>query len=438
MAVASEPMRHPPPPALPRGPADRPSRPSWRTTWKSASPAGSSSSGWRRPAGSGARPGRLRGEPEPGMHTTIGLATGDEPERRSRGRGLARVPRPARIPTGPGRSGGLAPTRCSRSSAGAGWASCSRRSTRHSSGRSRSRCWPRSCATGAAARRRFAREARAAAAVVPRARRHDPRRRRVPRPALPGHAVRRRPVAPGAARPRRARSTLAEILRIGMQAARGPGRGPCPGAGPPRHQAGQHPAGERRRAGQAHRLRPGPGRRRRQPDPERRHRRHAPVHGPRAGPRRAGRPPRRPVQPGQRALRHVPPAGPPFRAESAMAVLRASATTAPADPRAQPRHPRLARGDRSTGCSPRTRPTGSRLGGRGGRPARARAGPRPAAHRRAPARGPRRRATRQLVARVRVRPARRQGPRRARRRLAMAAASCCCPWPAWAPRRRPG
>ena len=44
------------------------------------------------------------------------------------------------------------------------------------------------------------------------------------------------------------------------------GRGARPGPGPPRHQAGEHPAGERRRAGQDHRLRPGPRRRRRQPD----------------------------------------------------------------------------------------------------------------------------------------------------------------------------
>ena len=165
-----------------------------------------------------------------------------------------------------------------------------------------------------------------------------------------------------------------EILRIGMQAAAGPGRGARSGAGPPRHQAGQHPAGERRRAGQAHRLRPGPGRRRRQPDAERRRRRHAAVHGPRAGPRRAGRPPRRPVQPGQRPLRHVhrPPAVP--RTSTTWPSSGGSATTAPADPRAQPRGPRLAgRDHRQAARQGPGRPVP--VGRRGRRAARPVAGP---------------------------------------------------------------
>ena len=45
---------------------------------------------------------------------------------------------------------------------------------------------------------------------------------------------------------------------------RRPGRGACDGLDSPRHQAGQHPAGRRRRARQDHRLRPGPRGRRRQ------------------------------------------------------------------------------------------------------------------------------------------------------------------------------
>jgi tRNA A-37 threonylcarbamoyl transferase component Bud32 len=52
-------------------------------------------------------------------------------------------------------------------------------------------------------------------------------------------------------------------------------------------------------------FRPGPRRRRRQPDAERLHRRHTAVHGPGAGGRRAARPTQRSVQPGQRALRDV-------------------------------------------------------------------------------------------------------------------------------------
>ena len=54
---------------------------------------------------------------------------------------------------------------------------------------------------------------------------------------------------------------LTEILRIGRQVAEGLGRRAPTGADPPRHQAGQYPAGERRRTGQDHRLRPGACRR---------------------------------------------------------------------------------------------------------------------------------------------------------------------------------
>ena len=74
-------------------------------------------------------------------------------------------------------------------------------------------------------------------------------------------------------------------------------------------------------------------------DAERRGGRHAAVHGPRAGPRRGGRPPHRPVQPGQRALRHVHRPGPVPRQHEhgrAQARLRGDAQ---ADPRANPEIP---------------------------------------------------------------------------------------------------
>ncbi len=50
-----------------------------------------------------------------------------------------------------------------------------------------------------------------------------------------------------------------EILRLGIGIADGAGGGAPPRARAPRCQAGQHPFGERRRAGQDHRLRPGAG-----------------------------------------------------------------------------------------------------------------------------------------------------------------------------------
>ena len=59
---------------------------------------------------------------------------------------------------------------------------------------------------------------------------------------------------------------LAQILRIGMQIASGLAAAHCAGSGPSRHQAGQHSAGERHRAGQDHRFRPGPQHRRRPDD----------------------------------------------------------------------------------------------------------------------------------------------------------------------------
>ena len=122
-------------------------------------------------------------------------------------------------------------------------------------------------AASATARKRFIREARAAAAVS-----HDH--------VVTIHAVEDAGplpylvmqyvagiVAAGAARPDRAAGAARDPAHRHADGGRAGGRARA-GAGPPRHQAGQHPAGERRRAGQDHRLRPGPGGRRRQPDAE--------------------------------------------------------------------------------------------------------------------------------------------------------------------------
>ena len=103
-------------------------------------------------------------------------------------------------------------------------------------------------------------------------------------------------------------------------------------------------------------------------DAERRGGRHAGVHGPGAGPRRAGRSPRRPVQPGQRPLRHVY-RRPPFRGSTAVAVLRQVSDETPPPIRvAEPGRARLAGGDHrpADGEGP-GRPLPER--GRGGRPA---------------------------------------------------------------------
>ena len=124
-------------------------------------------------------------------------------------------------------------------------------------------------ATSATARRRFAREARAAAAVA-----HDH--------IVAIHAV---DATPGGLpylvmQYVSGRSLQERLERAGpLDVARGPadrdaggaraGRGARRRAGPPRRQAGEHPPGERRRARQADRLRPRPRGRRRQPDAER-------------------------------------------------------------------------------------------------------------------------------------------------------------------------
>ena len=61
-------------------------------------------------------------------------------------------------------------------------------------------------ATSGVARKRFLREAKAAAAVTPRSHRHHPRRGRGQRLAVPGDAVHRRPIAARAHRQGGARS----------------------------------------------------------------------------------------------------------------------------------------------------------------------------------------------------------------------------------------
>ena len=244
-------------------------------------------------------------------------------------------------------------------------------------GSSRSRCWPPSWPPTAAARRRFAREARAAAAVVPRA------RRRRSTPSTRGRAcpyLVMQYVAGKSLQERLDRTgplELAEILRIGMQAASGLAAAHAQGLvhrdikpanillenGVERVKLTDF--GLARAAG------------RRQPDPERRRRRHAAVHGPRAGPGRAGRPPGRPVQPGQRPLRHVHAAGRRSADRRRSAVLRRVCDESPAaDPRGQPRDPRLARRDhRPAARQGPGRPVP--VGRRGGRPARPVPGPHP-------------------------------------------------------------
>ena len=114
-------------------------------------------------------------------------------------------------------------------------------------------------ATSAAARKRFAREAKAAAAVV-----HDH--------VIPIHFVEPDGQTPFLVMPFVAGRSLQDrldergSLETQRSAAdrhanrRGAGRGPCPGPGAPRHQAGQHPARKRRRARADHRFRPGPRR----------------------------------------------------------------------------------------------------------------------------------------------------------------------------------
>ena len=172
----------------------------------------------------------------------------------------------------------------------------------------RSRCWPRSWPPAPTARTRFAREARGGRRRQPRARRRHPRASTRPT-GLPYLVMQY--VAGQSLQERLDRDGPLASTEVAAHRHAGRRRAwprPTPRGWSTATSSRPNPAGERRRAGQADRLRPGPGRRRRQPDAERRRRRHAAVHGPGAGPRRGGRPPRRPVQPRQRALRRCAPA----------------------------------------------------------------------------------------------------------------------------------
>ena len=131
--------------------------------------------------------------------------------------------------------------------------------------------------------------AQALSARGPRLRPHPARqrrpdlRRRGAAAALPGHGVHPGPDLAAEARPDRPAGSGGRAPHRRADRPR-TGRRPRARSDPPRHQAGQHPAGKRHRAErQDHRLRPGPGGRRRQPDAVGRDRRHAAVHGAGAG-----------------------------------------------------------------------------------------------------------------------------------------------------------
>ena len=96
---------------------------------------------------------------------------------------------------------------------------------------------------------------------------------------------------------------LRSILRIGIQMARGLSAAHFPGPDPSRHQAGEHPARERDRSGQDHRLRSRVHHRRAvAPDGQRRAARYAGLHVARTGVRERSRLPLGPLQPGERSL----------------------------------------------------------------------------------------------------------------------------------------
>ena len=143
------------------------------------------------------------------------------------------------------RSAGWATTRCWRFSAGAASASWCGPSTRRCTAWSPSRCWPRSW--------RHLAGAQALSARGPRLRRvrHEhvvaDLRRRGAAASLPGHGVHPGPDLAAEARPDRPAGSAGRAPHRRADRPR-PGRRPRAGADPPRHQAGQHPAGKRHRA----------------------------------------------------------------------------------------------------------------------------------------------------------------------------------------------
>ena len=215
-------------------------------------------------------------------------------------------------------------------------------------------------ATSATARKRFTREARAAAAVS-----HDHvvtihAVEEADGAALPRHAVRRRASRSRSGSTGTGRSQLDEILRIGMQAAAGLAAAHAQGLihrdvkpanillenGVERVKITDF--GLARAADDASLTQSGVGRR------------HAAVHVPGAGPREGGGPPQRPVQPGQRALRDVHrPTAVPGRRHDGRAQARLRGRRRGRSGTVNPEMPDwLAAVDR-TSCTPRTRPSGS-------------------------------------------------------------------------------
>ena len=194
-------------------------------------------------------------------------------------------------------------------------------------------------ATCGAARQRFLREARAAAAVV---HEHVVGVFAVVESAglpflvmeyVPGRSLQDRLDKHGPL-------SLPEVLRIGMQTAAGLAAAHAQGLVHRDVKPANILLEERRRAGAADRLRPGPRRGRRRDDPQRRGGRDPALHGPRAGSRRDDRSSRRPLQPGEHALRDVcRPSAVPGRDAAGRAPARLRRRAAPA-PRDQPRRPR--------------------------------------------------------------------------------------------------
>ena len=155
-----------------------------------------------------------------------------------------------------------------------------------------------------AARKRFSREAQAAAAVV-----HDNVMEIYGVADTAGLSYLVMPYVRGPSLQRRLDDdgplALVEILRIGMQAAAGLAAAHAQGLVHRDVKPANILLGRRRRACEVDRLRTGPRGGRRQPDEDRHHRRHAAIHVARTSARRVGRPAKRLVQPGQRVVRDV-------------------------------------------------------------------------------------------------------------------------------------